>query len=273
MIMPTFDQEQRPVVISVPPPTSLEVEYYKTIVRIIIITNVSSNRVLIEDVVLRFQSNDAQGALNVKVDCGWELASGVSREVKIQITPDPLYKDATNTFDVRVGYRVTNNNQLGKVQYEVYSKQSYIIVREPKIHVGRVFISLKQPEDLHLGQIMAQMARRAGLTPFLKDDNQRLSEDIWKETIEPALRSSDVCIVIWTDNTNWKADGVEREIKMCRDPNKPKIPEALFLEQNTPTPELYLNTSIEWTHFDAKDPGKAFAHGADGLRSRLQNHK
>jgi hypothetical protein len=254
--------------ISFPPPMSNEVEYYATITRTIILTNISDNRILIDDITLRFQSDSEQAALKVKTDCGWELEPNALHELQIEITPTPLYLKATNQFDVKARYRIIDAGRVGSPQLEIHPSQSYIIIREPKTHVGRVFISLKQPQDLDLGRRMAIMARRAGLIPFLKDDNQHISEDIWKDTIEPALRSSDICIVIWTDNTDWKAAGVEREINICRDA---KIPEALFLEQDADIPKLYADTDIEYTRFDVKNSGKAFADGMDTLRHRLQS--
>lgn len=260
-------EKQRPFAISVPPLASNEVEYYHTIALTIILTNISGSQVLIEDVTLRFQSDSAQAALNTKAECGWELDPGVLHEVKVDITPTPLYKEFTNVFDIRVKYRVMDGDRVGDQQFEVYPSRSYIIIREPKNHIGHVFISLKQPEDLDLGRLMARMVRRAGLVPFLKDDNQRLSEDIWIATIEPALRSSQACIVIWTDHTNWIAEGVKREISFCREGG---VPEALFLEQGSAVPQLYAGTNNEYTYFDPKNPGKAFADGAAGLRHRLQ---
>jgi hypothetical protein len=268
MAIPPFDPE-KPIAISVAPPTSNDVEYYSTIARTITVSNISSFRILIEDVTLRFQSDSAQAALNVKSDCGWELTPGAVHELQVEITPTALYLKATNTFDVRVRYRTINDSRVGNTQREVFSSPSYIIIREPKTYLGKVFISLKQPEDLDLGRLMASMARRAGLEPFLKDNNQRLSEDIWTATIEPALRSSDVCIVIWTDNTDWKAAGVEQEIGICRES---RIPEALFLERGLTVPQLYTGTTAEFMRFDIENPGTAFASGIDALRRRLENH-
>ncbi|MGD0878452.1 MAG: hypothetical protein ABSA01_09945 [Anaerolineales bacterium] len=256
----------RQIAISVAPPTSLEVEYFDTIARTIIITNKTSNWILIEDIALRFHSDSAETYLDKRTDCGWELAPGAVYELEVEIIPTPLYSEATNEFDVRVGFRITDGKRVGDPQYKMCPRPSFIIPREPKIHVGQVFISLKQPEDLVLGYRMAKMARRAGLVPFLKDDNRRLSEDIWKNTIEPAMRNSDICIVIWTDKTNWKAEGVEREISICREIG---IPEALFLEQDLPVPQLYEGSPNEWTLFDRKDPGVAFADGVEALRRRL----
>lgn len=266
--MLTTDQ-QLYIAISVVPPTSLKVEYFNTISRTIIVTNISGNRVLIENVTLRFKTDSAEAALNPRTECGWELGPGEARDVKVDVTPTPLYLAATNTFDVRVMYRITDNGQVSGQHSKVFPSSSFIIINEPETHIGQVFISLKQPEDLVLGRLMAKMARRAGFISFLKDDNQRLTEDIWIATIEPALRSSLACIVIWTDNTDWKAKGVEREIAFCRK-NELRIPEALFLEQSLTVPQFYEGTTIEYTRFDTENPGKAFATGVEALRRRLQ---
>jgi hypothetical protein len=86
------------------------------------------------------------------------------------------------------------------------------------------------------------MARRAGLEQFLKDDNQPLSEDIWKETIEPALRSSHACTVIWTNNTVW-AKGVEREIQICHEARILE-PEFIILVSQTQANQHRFNLSF-----------------------------
>jgi hypothetical protein len=263
--MPVYDQD-RQITISVAPPTSLEVEYFNTIARTIILTNTSRYRVLIEDISLRFHSDSIEGYLNNRFECGWELEPGAVYEKRVEIKPTPLYSEGTNEFDVRVGFRINDGRQVSVPLQQTFPRPSYIIPREPKFLVGHVFISLKQPDDLTLGHQMAKSTRRAGLVPFLKDDNRRLSEDIWKDTIEPAMRNSDICIVIWSNKTNFNAEGVEREITFCR---KNGVPEALFLEQGLPVPLLYEGSTNEWTLFDPDNPAPAFADGAETLRLRL----
>lgn len=257
----------RQIAISVAPPPSNEVEYYEPTVRTIIVSSTSEHRLLIEDISLRFSSDSAQTSLEVKQHCGWELNPGDVKDQQIHITPTPLYREGTNTFDVKVQFRTTSGGSVSGPQREVYSSTSFVIIREPSSAIGQVFISLKQPEDVQLGHLMARMARRAGLVPFLKAENQRLSEDIWKDTIEPALRSSQAAIVIWTARMDWGAQGVEREIAICRECG---IPEALLLENGVSLPDLYTGTSIEFIRFDIDDPGKTFATASDALRRRLQ---
>ena len=266
--MATTNQD-REIAISIAPPISLEVEYFNPITRTIMVSNVSSRRILIEDITLRFRSDVIEGPLDVKTQCGWGLEPNAVHELPIDIVPNALYREGTNEFDVKVEYRPFDGSQIGDPDREIYTRPSFIIPRGPKTLLGNVFISLKQPEDLHLGRLMSKLARRAGLEPFLKDDHPRTGDDIWKATIEPALRSSEICIVIWTEQTNWGAQGVEREIDFCRGAG---IPEALFLEQSIlATPELYKLTTIEYTRFDQANPGPAFAMGIEMLRHRLQN--
>jgi hypothetical protein len=246
--------------------SEVEVEYYRTVGRTIIITNNSERRQLIEDVTLRFASDSAQIALNVLKACGWELAPSEVREQRVEITPMPLYLEGTNQFDVKVCFRTLEQGRVSGPEHEVCSSPSYIIVREPKERLGQVFISLKQPEDLDLGRLLARMVRRAGITPFLKDAHRRPGEDIWKATLEPALRASQIAAVIWTENTTWDAEGVKREIKFCRDNG---IPEVLLLAGHSAVPNPYTGTDIEYSRFDVDNPGKAFADAADTLRQRF----
>lgn len=86
--------------------------------------------------------------------------------------------------------------------------------------------------------------------------------------IEPALRNSDTVLVIWTGNTDWHAQGVEREIVLCRKLGKP---EALLLENSIAIPNLYVGTVIEYVRFDIENPGRVFAAAAEALRRRLES--
>jgi len=96
----------------------------------------------------------------------------------------------------------------------------------------------------------------------IKPENNLLK----RHTKKWVIRNSDICIVIWTDKTNWKAEGVKREISICREIG---IPEALFLEQDLSVPQLYEGSPNEWTLFDRKDPGVAFVDGVEALRRRF----
>lgn len=261
--------DDHPITISVAPASAsdAEVEYYQTVGRSIILTNASESRTLVEDITLRFQSDAAEVALNVRHECGWELAPAELREQRIKVTPTPLYLENTNQFDVKVRYRTLAVGHVSDPRHEVVSNTSYIIIREPRATIGQAFISLKQPQDLDLGRLMARMSRRAGITPFLKAEHQRPGEDIWTATIEPALCASQAAIVIWTENTDWDAVGVRREIEFCRER---RIPELLLLERNACVPSLYRGTSVEYTSFDAVNAGKAFAEAVSALRQQLR---
>jgi hypothetical protein len=257
------DYSSKELTLTVIQPIIPEVEYFSAIICPIRITNTSSSWILLEDITLRFESDPAPAALHIKTEWGKIIGPGETCTQNVEIIPTPLYRESTNMFDVRVRYRSMSPEGVGGRRRAKHDHASCIIVRNPKKIIGRVFISLKQPDDLALGRLMETMARRAGFEPFLKDNNQRLSEDIWVTTIEPALRSSHFCIVIWTDHTDWDAVGVEREIAICRDA---KISEALFLEHNLAVPDLYDGSSIEWTLFDIPNAGFAFSEGLSTLR-------
>jgi hypothetical protein len=257
----------RPIAVSVAPAPSSGVEYYQSITRTVIVTNTSPDRLLVEDISLRFQSDLGQATVQIRQDCGCELGPGEVVEQEIVITPTPLFLSATNAFDVKVCFRVTGESISGP-NHEVFSQPAYLIIREPASSVGSVFISLKQPQDLELGRLMARMARRAGLIPFLKAEHGRLSEHIWRDTIEPALQASNAIVVIWTSNTDWEAVGVKREIELSRNLG---LREALLLATSTSVPTLYQGTSIEYTRFDADSPTRYFAEAADALRRKLHS--
>jgi hypothetical protein len=255
----------RLIAISVAPAPSSVAEYYQKVVRSVIVTNVSDSRLLVEDIALRFQSDFGQAAVPVRKECHCELAPGDILEQGIEIMPTPLFLAATNAFDVKVRFRIMGDT-VGNPNHEVFSQQAYLVIREPLAHIGRLFISLKQPEDLELGRFLARMARRAGFEVFLKADNERPAADIWRDTIEPALSACDILAVIWTENTDWNAAGVQREIELARALGKR---EALLLANDTTKPRLYDNTTVEYSRFSIDDPARHFADAADRLRQLL----
>lgn len=263
--MAPTDPQQHYIEISIPPAPVFEVEYYATISRTILLTNVSSYTLLVENVTLRFRSDKEEAVLDVKTECGWELESGSVHEQTVEITPTPLYSSNTNTFDVKVQSRVTQEGKPSGPKHDVYTKQSYLIIREPTTHIARVFISVKQPEDLDFGRMLEKLARRAGFLPFLKANNPNPGEDIWDSTIEPVLRGSDAAFVIWTEKTVW-GKGVEREIGICREAG---IPEILLLQSDLEAPDLYDDTPVEYVRFDPHNPGPTFADAVNALRLRI----
>jgi hypothetical protein len=256
--------DDKPLGVSVPPAQTVIVEYYQTIKRSIFITNTSPTNILVEAAALRFQSDFGVSTISVSVDCSIELAPAAVHEHVFEITPTPVFLAHTNTFDIKLRYRLLEE-AVGEPKQQVFPQPpyAYLVIREPSRHIGKLFISLKQPEDLELGRVLSTMARRAGFEPFLKADNDRITEDIWRDTIEPALNASDVVVVIWTEQTHWKAEGVIREIRLCRALKKR---EALLLATDTTKPDLYEGTTIEYREFDPTAPARAFAEAVERLR-------
>jgi hypothetical protein len=244
------------------PAASATVEYYGTLVQSVLITNNSTEAVLIEEVSLRFQSDRAQGSLLSSVRPGVELEAGAILECDVNIVPNALFLANTNMYDVSVRFRSRESGVFDASEFEILPSASYIVVREPPATLGEVFISVKQPEDESLGRLFEDISRRAGFAPFLKASNPHPGEDFWTDVIEPHLRSSIAALIIWTPRTEY-GTGVQREVQFCRDNG---IRDTLLLERDHPVPPPYRGSSIEREVFDPADPGHAFLRVVESLR-------
>src|SRR5437899_3773211 len=88
------------------PSGSMELEYYQQATIPVLITSKSPDRLLIEQVILRFQSDASVSSIYVSQDSGWELIPGGFREQAVNVVPAPIYLAGTNVFDVMVKFRI-----------------------------------------------------------------------------------------------------------------------------------------------------------------------
>jgi hypothetical protein len=239
------------VSIAPPPLGSVEVRYYETTSLSVLITNNAPSAILVEQVVLRFQS-DGNAKVYVDQPCGWELQRKRLHEQSVAVCPTPIYLGNTNMFDVMVRFRLIEKGVPQAQRSEVHHG-SYLIIREAARNCGKLFISFKQPEDLTLARTMEKLARRAGFDPYVALHNSQPGTDLWKR-IEPELRTSDAAAIIWTSFTAW-GDGVQREVRLAREFG---VPEVLMLEEGLDVPEEYAGSDIEYLRFDRENPAPGF---------------
>jgi hypothetical protein len=239
--------------ISVTPPRSAEVEYYEQTTVSVLITSNAPYRVLIEQLILRFQSDANEASIYVEQSCGWELTPGELREQLVSVYPIPNYLANTNVFDVMVKFRSFETGVVGQQKSEVH-RGSYLIIRNTKQRCGQLFISFKQPDDLTLARMMDKFARRAGFSPYLAIHDAQPGTDQWKR-IELEIRASIAISIIWTSHTDW-GRGVQQEIILAR---QYSIPEMLLIEEQLELPESHRGTNVEYQRFDANDPAQPFS--------------
>jgi len=263
-IMDQLDQNtvQHRLNASIPPLRSTEVEYFSEITIPVLLTSTTPDRLFVESLVLRFQSDARQGSVFEEKHCGWELGPGEVREEQVIARPQPLHLENTNTFDVLVRYRILGMKGLSREYSEKHSG-SYIIVRSASQAFGKIFISFKQPEDIGLAQILERMARRSGFTPYLAVHHPIPGTSLW-ERIEPEITSCRMAVVIWTKHTDW-GTGVQQEMEICR---KQAIPCALLIENGVALPEGY-DQEIEYRRFETDDPAPAFSKAISAQREEL----
>jgi len=242
-------------------PRSAEIQYYESTSVSVLITNNAPTPILVEEVILRFQSDAFVASEFVGQDCGWELAPKELHEQKVAVCPTPIYLANTNMFDVMVKFRPIDGGILQGQLSEIHHRSSYLIIRESRDSCGKLFISFKQPEDLSLARLLEKFARRAGFEPYLAIHDSQPGTDLWKR-IEPELRTSIAASIIWTGHTAW-GDGVQREVKLAR---QYAIPDVLLLEDRLDLPEEYKGTGIEYVRFDPHNPAPAFSKIVTSLR-------
>jgi hypothetical protein len=235
-------------------PKLTEVRYYDSTSVSLLITNNAPTPLLVEQVILRFQSDASVASEFVEQNCGWELGVKELHDQQVTVSPTPIYLANTNMFDVMVKFRPIDRGVLQGQLSEIHHRSSYLIIREAESQCGKLFISFKQPEDLTLARLLEKFARRAGFEPYLAIHDSQPGTDLWKR-IEPELRRSDSAAIIWTCHTEW-GDGVQREVKLARQFG---IPDVLLLEDRLDLPEEYRGTGIEYLRFDPHNPAPAFS--------------
>jgi hypothetical protein len=239
--------------VSSPTLTSTQVEYFEVKPIPILVINEGKRRIVVDSITLQFQSDSNIAAVYQPVECGWTLAAGEMKEQLVQISPDPRFLQNTNTFKVKVDFRVDSGKGLGPRQAEIHAG-GYLIVRASTKQVGKLFVSFKQNEDLSLARIFQRLGMRAGFEVYLGIHDSQPGNVLW-DRIEPELQASNAAIVLWTRHTEW-GGGVEKEIELCR---KHGIKEVLLIERGLQLPALYEGTDKEYLPFDPDDPFPAFS--------------
>ncbi|SRR6266566_1204643 len=243
-----------------------DVDYYSVLERVILITNVTQSRVLLDRVLLRFQSDSEQASIVVAHTCSVELAPNDSTQQTVSIVPTAQFLSNTNTFDVVVWFRVASKSGFGPPMSEPHHPPAHIVVSDPKPVLGRLFISFKQPEDLHLKNTIERMSRRAGFSPWTAHRDSRVGGDPW-EAIGNAIRESAAVVFLWTENTDF-TEGVKREVALCR---KYKVKEKPLFEKGIPVPEPYRDGKVQYEWFETETPTRTFAKVIQELRDETLN--
>src|SRR6266536_1538566 len=234
-------------------PKSAEVEYYETTSVTVLRTNNPPTLILVEQVILRFQSDASASSEFVEQICGRELGPKELHEQTIAVCPTPVFLANTNMFDVMVKFRPIERGTVRDQLSEIHPRLAYLIVRESTKLCGKLFVSFKQPEDLPLARQMEKFARRAGFEPYLAIHDSQPGTGLWKR-IEPELHTSVAAAIIWTSHTEWGV-GVQKEVKLAR---KHGIPDILLLDDRLDLPKEYTGTTIEYLRFDLHNPAPAF---------------
>jgi hypothetical protein len=231
-----------------------ETEYYKPITIPISITNVSSGTVLVDQIDLELQTEAGMVNRYIQVDCGHRIGPGNVHDELVEITPTPEFIENTCELKILVRFHEVQSAALGKACAEKADQSFFIINRRSSDKLGQLFISLKQPADEHLADILAVMARRAGFEPYMAKDDPQPGTDQW-DRIETALKASCAAVILWTSRTQW-GTGVEREIELCRSSG---IPDVLLIEEGLEPPEAYRGTDIEYQPFNQLNMAIAFS--------------
>jgi hypothetical protein len=241
---------------------TLRTEYFQTKAIGLKVTNTSAQTILIKSATLKFQPDTGAAPNYVDKECAIRLLSNRSATITVDVTPTPLYREATNEFEVglkchfEVGGRLTDS-------FVERHPGFYVIINTPAPTLGKVFISFKQPEDQRLANILERYARRAGFEPRLFARDPDLGADQWK-SIEGHIAASHSAFIVWARRTEW-GEGVEKEVNICRTRG---VKEILLIEDGLELPKLYKGTSSAYKRFDPDEPAPALSAAVASLRGQ-----
>ena len=238
--------------------------YFEHVQISVTVVNESNASVLVEEIGLRFASDD-ESAIAVSKPCGKVIDAHGSLDEQMTVIPTPRYFANTNTYKIRVRYRELSVRGAAAQREHIYSGPPwpFLIIHRSPDHLGTAFISFKQPDDRLLADIAARFSDRAGFDPYLAERHPAPGTDVWKR-IEKNLQASAGAIVLWTELTTW-GPGVEREIGIIK---AGKIPHALVIENSVQLPDGY-DEEIEYVRFARAYPHEPFEKAVISIRDQV----
>jgi hypothetical protein len=244
------------------------VKYYSVIEQKLLITNMATVHIVLDRVLLRFQSDSELGSIRVELPCSAVLKPDQSIEEVVKIRPTAMFLANTNSFQIQVWFRRASDQGYEAPVSEVHCPPACLIISDPTPDLGQLFISFKQPEDLELMNTLDRVARRAGFTPWTAYRRTPVGAAPWLG-IERAIRDSVAVAFIWTPNTDF-TDGVRKEVALCR---RYGVREEPLLEVGIPVPEPFRDGKVQYKQFARETPTEAFVKVVDELRDKAQRKR
>lgn len=236
------------LIISVPGiPGGNAVDYQQFLEIPISVLNRSKDRIVVDAINLRFQAEWNLPGCDAMIEhkCpGFEIAAGKEEYRKVRVQPTPLFMEASNYFDVALIYKKVR--APGEHSVKVRPNVTYVVINLPPASHGQAFISYKDPEDADLKNIMKTVARRVGIIPYVAPDDARPGTTIWDEKIPPAVKSSALMFVLWTNKTEF-GTGVRKEIALAKKLGVKLVP---LIEATAPVPSELQSHKIEFARFE-----------------------
>lgn len=168
------------IILSVAPLPNPIVEYYQPTRIPITLTSNCSEKLVVESLTLRFQTDRGMADYDIKYEVGKQLLPEGLLAENIEVVPVPEFLESTNQYDIKIRYRKEIDGQLGDQMTLIPAIRPYIIVRPCSDSLGQLFISFKQPDDLKFARRLETVAKRAGFKPYLKMDESTPGQDMWE---------------------------------------------------------------------------------------------
>jgi TIR domain len=158
--------------------------------------------------------------------------------IQVQIPLDvPL---GHHSFKVGVDYRFWDGQQWAEQQqvewgFPAGPSLDQVLINYPPPRTFKVFIS-HSGADQDLVESVSDYVRRSGQVPYIAEspNNPDLGKSLWEEKIETALQSSNVILVLWTENSA-PSQSVKYEIARATALGKRVIP---AVSSRVETPEI-----------------------------------
>jgi len=208
--------------------------------------------VVVEAIELVFQKAEGvpEALATVVHPCTLEIgAQGGLEYTKVSFRPPLLMTPYTNTYRISITYRECVGGGLGPRYKLALEANPYVIINVPPNFPGRtsdrasVFVSFKDPEDLELAELAAQLLVRAGFGYYMAREEQRLGSAYWAQKIEPAIQAAEGTLVIWTPNVAMSSGPVLRELTYSQTVGTNV---GLMLEEGASPPDEYPAVETEY---------------------------
>ncbi len=203
--------------------------------------NNSDKTIEIVKVSVQFQTERELTPYEVSVSPIMQLrANNHSPMIRVPFVVGLSLIEATNSYSIRVSYRVSQTSQLLNQSYD--SAKSLIIRPIARPVRRKFFVSHKIPEDTRPASRLDHYLRKVGFEGYVAENDKLPGARLW-DKLRREIDDCQALIVIWTSNVLLNPSEMRKEIDYASSIEKTIV---LFSEEEN-VPDWFPKRTVEFT--------------------------